>query len=127
MVCFFSRISASSPSLTIELIRRPERQFSFAVKLASEALLPELVDRLRLLKQSGVLHSIVHIGNQRRAVISFAPLIKREHDSEEKTVLNRREAEQIVTRLSGPWMAFGNINGSKGGGRPCHAPASSRT
>ncbi len=96
---------------TIKLNPRTQKHIAFTVTLKDEKHIGEIVEKVKYLRQQKVLHSIAHIGNRHRAVISLAPMIYHYMKSQGMQT-SRKIAEDILQKyLSGDWSLVASISG----------------
>lgn len=105
-------------SACINLMHKQEANETFIAKLRKENDLGKFIDRIRELKITGMLKSIVHIGNRERAKISLTPLIYEELKNREQnkndSELRKRAEELFHKEFYGSWSATGRLFGTKG-------------
>lgn len=84
-------------------------------KISDESQLPRLIDALATLKSTGVIQTVIHVGNKMRSKITITPLIYAEliklgMPADEKT---RKMAENMFNQQGfGPWSAMAGILGT---------------
>lgn len=100
-------------ALRLPLLPRPAHYESFIIRIDADAGLEALTDRLRLLRQEGVVTSCVHMANATRYLVSSRPCPPEFAD----TIITSPDAVRIMsTRLLkvGFWNAAGGLYGLKG-------------
>ncbi len=102
----------------INLLHQQEANVTFIAKLREEKNLPLMIDRIRLLRNTNIIKSVVHIGNRERARISLTPLIFEElcirYPDTNKKELRSRAESLFHKEFYGSWSATGRLFGTKG-------------
>lgn len=113
---FFQSNFAIVVSATIELLPRPkdhykEIVYTFAV---TEKNLGRAIEDCRNLKRQGILSNTIHIANERRSVITFAPQIY-DYAIQSGQQLSRKSCEEIARcGVEEGWVFMGAITGLPG-------------
>jgi 4-cresol dehydrogenase (hydroxylating) len=107
--------------LTVWLMRRPEKIGTFFCQVDGDAL-PALVDALARLKQDGVIHNAVHVGNDLRLISGWRgyPF---DRTGGATPLPEGVRAELRKEEGVGVWNAAGAFYGTKAQVRACHAAA----
>lgn len=100
-------------AMRIDLFRAPEHFESFVLRTDDSQGLPELVDRLRILRQENVVTSCVHLANPMRYFISSRPF----PENYRHTVMTDEDAVELMSSKLMPvgrWNAAGGLYGLRG-------------
>jgi 4-cresol dehydrogenase (hydroxylating) flavoprotein subunit len=97
---------------TLWLMPKPERCDGFVIQIKDETQFPELIERLRPLRQAGVIQSNLHIANDLRALSSKGPYPWEAMD--EAVPLSPEMRARLRSEAGlGAWAAIGGIYGTK--------------
>jgi len=99
-----------------DLIPATESHAVMISKIARAELLPDLIEALASLRRSGVLNTVVHVGNRARSEIVLAPLLVEQlHGKADWSdpALRAQVGKMLDAEGFGPWSAVGGLMGSR--------------